>query len=189
MIPDLYANKPRDFIVDSGHLAIAKLKERRCDYRAVIPGNEAGDEVKKGMQIVRLLEESGSGRKPTDKYFIIIVHDVITRLFGELQLDETFLEMTPEKDGSLWAASMQKAYATKKNATGELAFPDGLHIETPFTVYWFTPVMTSNAQEFLMAQYLFYAGALPPQIESEWKEFYGNTAIQNVTRRIKKLAQ
>ena len=186
MLPDLYQNKPRDFVIDSGHCAIAHLKERRCDYRAIVSD---GDEIKKGMQIIRMLEETGDERNPTGKYFIIVVHDVITRLFGELQLDENFLEMTPDKDGSHWAASMQKAYINKKNAAGALAFPDGLHIETPFTVYWFTPVMTSTAQEFLMAQYLYYEGTLPPQIETEWKNYYGDTAMDNVVRRIKKQAQ
>lgn len=143
-----------------------------------------------GMQLVRLLEEAeGGARKPTGKYFIIVVHDVITRAFGKLQLDETFLEMTTEKDGSTWAAAMQKSYANKRDASGKLAFPDGLHIETPFTVYWFTPVMTASTQEFLMAQYLFYEGKLPPQIQDEWKRYYGETAMDNVVRRIKKQAQ
>jgi len=184
MLPALYQNQPRDFIVDAGHCAITQLKVRKTDYRAVIEGGAMANMVREGLQIIRILNEAADGsRKPSEQYFVIIVHEVRIASFAALLQDQAFLAQTPEKTAIKWAEAMQKAYAKKKNSEGKLAFPKGLQAETVFMIYDFTPQVITDAQAFLTAQYLFYECKLPPQIAVDWKMHYGQTAIDNIIRR------
>lgn len=190
MLPALYQNQPRDFIVDAGHCAITQLMTRRTDYRAVVEGGAIANMMNEGLQLVRILNEQPDGtRKPSGQYFVIVVHAVRIASFAALLQDQEFLAQTPEKTAIRWAEAMQKAYAGKKNTKGEKAFPRGLQAETVFIVYDFTPQVAARDQDFLTAQYLFYKGKLPPQILTDWKQHYGQSAIDNIVRRSSALLQ
>jgi hypothetical protein len=188
MLPELYTNKPRDFIVDSGHCAISALKSQRIDYRAIVPNAPEDDDVTEGIQIVRVMNEAENGGKiPSGKYFVITAKDVRTQSFASLLTDVDFFIHTTEGSASTWRETMQRCYARKKDRHGKLAFPLGLTDDTQFVIYHFTPIVVSSAQEFLLAQFLFYQGVLPPQIESDWLTHYGANARANVERRAKGL--
>lgn len=150
----------------------------------MVPDAPPEDAVEEGIQFVRILyENSDNNKTPSGKYFVIVVHDIRIESFGSLTKNSDFISKTPEKEATAWSEMMRRVYSSKRNARGDLAFPNGVTDETFFTVYSFTPIMSTTAQDFLLAQYLYYKRELPPHIHTDWMLHYGSVVIENIKRR------
>lgn len=167
-------NKPRDVMMGEGDALLPSPTRRAgLDVRAIVPGANAEDVPSLGMQIMRSMQRDAEEKlTPTGQYNRVFVSTVRYRRFDELLNDSAFLAQQ-HMDAESWAAHMQAMYAHKRNAAGALAFPNGLAPDTQFAVAQMLYIAPATAQDYLAAQYTYYArnGGMPAHIVEDWRKY------------------